>query len=45
MIGLAMLTGWPPDVVRALTLAEVGAISDVMRDRKRAQARRQRKGR
>jgi hypothetical protein len=44
-MGMALATGWSPDVVRRLSGTDLGAIQDVFRERRRAQARAARKGR
>lgn len=45
MIGLAFATGWSPEVIRGLTLLELGEVAQVLKARKRAQVRASRKGR
>lgn len=37
---IAMATGWSPDVVRELTMAELSSISDVFKERARAMRQR-----
>jgi hypothetical protein len=36
---IALATGWTPDVVRDLSMEDLGALSDVMRERARAMRR------
>jgi hypothetical protein len=35
-MSIALSTGWPPDVVRDLTMSELEALGDVMKERARA---------
>ena len=45
MIGLAFATGWSPQVIRSLTLAELSEVAEVIKARKRAALRASRKRR
>jgi hypothetical protein len=43
-MSVAIATGWPPAVVRALSLAELEAIAGIMADRDRAIRRKRARG-